>query len=401
VCVHNVRPDDDYEGDEELYNPITYERDRDEPAAWHRGDWPDESWPPRLPVRPRGRRWLVSGAILVAVAVAGTSFALLSGGTPARQAVAGSGGRSSARAGAKTVRPVPPALTPPISVSGARAVLASYTAANNTANARMSDALLATYETGTSYALDAGSYRQREAMRLGAYPAYGPLQSRFYIPREQAASYPHWFAVQVTNAIFTEPGTTRQPANVEYLVFTQSGPGARWLDAAEPYVPHGGTPAITLDSAGLATAVAPSATGLAVPAGQIATVTARSLDGHGPVPDPGGLTVSAEAAYWRPRLPKGTAIATTQAAAGTAVCGLRTQGGGALLFYADAASLTMTAPRGRALHIAVPGFYDSDQSLATASLRFLEQFAAYDPPAGTSAGRSGTRVVAEYSGITS
>jgi hypothetical protein len=276
----------------------------------------------------------------------------------------------------------------------------------------MSDALLDMYETGTSYTLDAVAYRQQRAMRVGAYPAYGPLRSRFYIPREPAASYPHWFAVQVTNAIFTKPGKSRAPANVEYLVFTQAAPGARWLDAAEPYVPTSvATPQVALDSGGFATAIAPGATGpasggtgaasgaagLAVAPGQIAQVTARSLDGHGPVPDPDGLTVSAEAAYWRPRLPTGTAISTSQAPAGAAVFGLRTEGGGALLFYADAAELTMTAPRGHALHIAVPGFYDSTSSLATASLKYLEQFAAYDPPAGT----SGTRVVAEYSGITS
>lgn len=64
-------------------------------------------------------------------------------------------------------------------------------------------------------------------MRLGPYPAFGPLRARFYIPREPGA-YPHWFAVQVTNAVFAEPGKPREPAGVEYLVFTKSAPGARW-----------------------------------------------------------------------------------------------------------------------------------------------------------------------------
>ncbi|MGH3171564.1 MAG: hypothetical protein ACRDN0_37595, partial [Trebonia sp.] len=374
--------------------------DRFQPGASQPGGvWPDESWPPRRPARRRRPRWVVRGAIAAAALAAGTATALLVGGVPAKAPVAA--GHSAATKAAPAPKASEPRASGPqgnepvITVAGAKAVLAGYTSANNTANARMSDGLLAAYETGSSYALDAGSYRQQAALKTGPYPAYGPVQTRFYIPREPAA-YPHWFAVQVTNALLVKPGQTRQPANVEYLVFTQAAQGARWLEAAEPYVPRGGaTPQVVLDAGGFATAVAAGATGLAVTPGQMAMATAQSLTGPGPVPPPGDLAISAELAYWQRKLPKGTVTHVSQAPADGAVYGLRTQGGGALLFYTDTAELTMTAPPGQVFHLAVPGFYDSGQSLASADLVYLEQFAAYDPPAGT------PRIVALYSGITS
>lgn len=117
-------------------------------------------------------RWLLAGVIAASVLAADTSVALLSGGTPAKQGLAETGHSASVRSAEKNshaakarvpvhaAHPSVPALAPPITLHGARAVLAGYTSANNAANARMSDSLLAMYETGSSYALDAGAYRQ-------------------------------------------------------------------------------------------------------------------------------------------------------------------------------------------------------------------------------------------------
>ena len=77
--------------------------------------------------------------------------------------------------------------------------------------------------------------------------------------------------------------------------------------------------------------------------------------------------------------------------------GLRTADGGALLFYTDAAELTLTPPQGEVMHLSVPGFYSSGQALTTAGLRYLEQFVTYVPARGG----AGLRVIADYSGITS
>jgi hypothetical protein len=70
--------------------------------------------------------------------------------------------------------------------------------------------------------------------------------------------------------------------------------------------------------------------------------------------------------------------------------------GGALVFYTDAAELTITPPAGSTLHLTVPGFYTPTQALTRATVSYLDQFAAYDPP--TAAGTP--RIIADYSAIT-
>ena len=76
---------------------------------------------------------------------------------------------------------------------------------------------------------------------------------------------------------------------------------------------------------------------------------------------------------------------------------LRTADGGALVFYTDAAEVTITAPAGAQLQLTIPGFYSPGQAVAQARVSYLEQFAAYDPPA---AAGGAPRVVADYSAIT-
>ena len=77
--------------------------------------------------------------------------------------------------------------------------------------------------------------------------------------------------------------------------------------------------------------------------------------------------------------------------------GLRTADGGALLFYTDAAELTLAPPPGNVLRLTIPGFYSSGQALSRAGIGYLEQFATYVPAHGG----TGLRVIADYSGITS
>ena len=154
---------------------------------------------------------------------------------------------------------------------------------------------------------------------------------------------------------------------------------------------------------GLATAVSPDGATVAVAPGQLTAVTAASLDGTAgagqpAVADPGDLADRAEQRHWQPKVGDGM-VTDTHAAAASAdgdEFALLTAGGGALVFYADAAQLTITRPAGSAIRLTVPGFYSPAQTRSQAGLTYLEQFAAYDPPAGGGA----PRVVAEYSGIT-
>jgi hypothetical protein len=423
------------DGEDELYNPISYERDMYEPDGWEDdeplpvsmptllwtprgpafapggpggGNWPDQSWPPRLAAKPRRPRWLVPGtAVLAAVLAAGMTYVLVGTGTHGAAANSADGARSAAtaqhaaatgrpaagRPAAKASQPTAPTPQPPVSMAGAKAVLAGYATANNRSNAKMSDSLLGTYESGSSYALDAGFYRAERGAKSAPYPAFTPAQAQFYIPRE-AAAYPHWFAALATNVGLAKGS---RDLGIEYLVFTQAAPGAPWKDADEPYVPKGGAAAtIALDADGLATAVAPGASGLALTPATISTVTARSLDGAGPVTNPGNLADFEDQAFWRRTLPKDTAVSVRHSPTNGPVFGLRTTDGGALLFYTDAAETRLTAPRGQTMRLKIAGFYDGKR-LTTANVGYLEQFATYDPPQGT----TGPRVVADYSGITS
>jgi hypothetical protein len=351
-------------------------------------DWPDEDWPPRHRQASGVRaRWLLPALIVIVGASAAVGVILTSG----HPAAPPSATRSA------PPRPVPPASTPPAAAAGpltmtqAAQVLAGYTSANNTANAQRSDTELATIETGSSYAVDAGIYRTQQAENAAPYPAFGPQRAQYYIPSETA--YPRWFVVLVTNADLASPTKT---TGMEYLLFTQAAPGAAWQNAVEPYVVAGAaTPAVALGAGGLAMPVTGAAS-LAVPAGQIAQVTASSLGGDGPLPNPGNLADLMDQKFWQDKLPASSVTDAHAPDAGAGVFGLRTTDGGALLFYTDTAQLTLTAPAGEAMHLTIPGYYSPGQSLTQAGISYLEQFATYDPPAGS----SGLRVIADYSGIT-
>jgi hypothetical protein len=114
---------------------------------------------------------------------------------------------------------------------------------------------------------------------------------------------------------------------------------------------------------------------------------------------PGRLADVGDARSWRQELPAARVTDTHAPAAGAdgGEFALAAAGGGALVFYADAAQLTVTAPAGQTLHLTVPGFYPADgPALPTEGMTYLDQFAAYDPPAGGKA----PQLIASYSGIT-
>ena len=358
--------------------------------AWPERPWPDESWPPRASRRGR-RRWLVPALAAVAAAVVAIAMFLTSGG---------SGPVSATRTPAPLapVRPAPstpapsPAARGALTMAQAQQVLANYTTQNNQANAQRSDTELATVETGSSYAIDAGLYRAQAAQNAAPYPAFGPQRALYYIPRQTA--YPRWFVAQVSNAYLNNP---KKVTGTEYVLFTQAAPGALWKDAIEPYLLPGVTaPQVRVGADGLATPVSAGLTSLAVTPRQIGQLTAASLDGTGPVGDPGNLADRLDQGVWRAKAPAASVTDQHTGAAGGQVFGLGTVGGGALLFYTDAAELTLTPPQGEVMHLSVPGFYASSQALTGAGLRYLEQFATYVPPRGG----PGLRVVADYSAIT-
>ena len=371
-------------------------------AAGHPGH------PPTAPAAPRGTAATPAtaggtGAMTPLPGSAGATPA-----TPASPAPAGASSAASSSASSSAGASSPagaaaaggaPGGAAPLTLARAQAVVAAYTTANNAANAARSDTALATIETGSSDAIDASLYQQGRASGAAPFPAFGPVRATYYLPRGEPASGPRWFAVRVANAFTAGRATV---TSTEYLLFTQSSVGAPWLNALEPYLLSGaGAPPVATGPGGLATAVAPGAAGAVAP-GRLPAVTAAALDTAGgtrpAVADPGNLADRADARLWRTQVPGGTVTDTHAPAkgAGGQEFALRTADGGALVFYTDAASVTVTPPAGTMLHVTVPGFFSPRQSLGRATVDYLEQFAAYDPPAG----QGGPGVIADYSAIT-
>jgi hypothetical protein len=352
-----------------------------------------------------GRRWLVLAGVVAAGAGVGAAAVLLTIGHPSASGNQGTGGfvAPSATPTAPATTAPSPSATGPLTMAQAKGVLAAYTTANNDANAQRSDTMLAPVEAGSSYAIDAGLYQEQQAAGTAPYPAFGAVQATYYIPRDEPGGGPRWFVVQVANAF--DSNRTKVTSH-EYLLFTQSAPGGAWQDTIEPYLlSGGGAQGIEVGADGLATAVGPDAASVAVAPSQLPAATAASLNGTdtggagtSAVADPGNLADLADQKFWQGKIPGGTVTDTHTAAAGAGgqEFALLTAGGGALVFYTDAAQLTITPPAGTALRLTIPGFYSPTQALSSAGVSYLEQFAAYDPPAG-----GGTpKIVADYSGIT-
>jgi hypothetical protein len=388
----------------------------DDPADWAAGG-----------TRRGGHRLLLLAGVVVAGAGVGAAAVLLTSGHPAAsggqraggsvarsatpgapagtgRAGTGSASTGSASTGSASTGPSAPA-TGPLTMAQAKGVLAAYTTVNNDANAQHSDTRLASVESGSSYAIDAGLYQEQQAAGTAPFPAFSPVQATYYIPRGEPAGGPRWFVVQVANAF---DSNQEKVTSNEYLLFTQSAPGGAWQDTIEPYLLSGASaPRIAVGADGLATAAGPDAASVAVAPSQLPAATAASLDGTdaggagpgtGAVAGPGNLADRADQKFWQGKVPGGTVTDTHTAAAGAdgQEFALRTADGGALVFYTGAAQLTITPPAGTTLRLTIPGFYSPSQALSVAGLSYLEQFAAYDPPAGGGA----PRVVAEYSGIT-
>jgi len=358
------------------------------------------------------RRWLIPAGIAVLAAVIGGALVLLSSSTHRSAPAAAGTARPTAVATPAASRPAKSptaapgktvAAGPPLTLAAAEGALATYTTLNNSANAKRSDSELAMVEAGGSYAIDAGVYTIGRAAGQPPYPAFAPVTATYYIPQSEPADGPRWFVARVANAFSAHPKTV---TSTEYLLFTQSATGGPWRNTAEPYLLTGANaPQIAIGGNGLAEAMSVTATSLAAAPGRLAGLTAASLDGTGravSVPAPGALPDRVQQKLWQAKLPNVTVTDTHAAVAGTGAdsagqtFALLTTNGGALVFYTDAANLTITPPTGSMLRLTVPGFYSAADPVTRAGLAYLDQFAAYDPPQGAGS----PIVIADYSGPT-
>jgi hypothetical protein len=174
---------------------------------------------------------------------------------------------------------------------------------NNSANAGAATALLATVESGSSYAIDAGLYQGQQGLQ-GArrIPAFGPVQATYYIPRDEPAAGPRWFVVQVANAFNSSPAKV---TNTEYLLFTQAVPGGAWRTRSSPTCLSGaGAPRqVAVGSDGLATAVSASAASARRPRparrGDRGLARRGRRAGATAIADPGNLADVTDERFWQ------------------------------------------------------------------------------------------------------
>ena len=158
-------------------------------------------------------------------------------------------------------------------------------------------------------------------------------------------------------------------------------------------------PAIAVDAQGYAqpTVITGSTSGLSAAPRQIQPDTIRWLDREPPPALSGGHREPRRPARCDLLARRGCHPGRSPARTGRArpAFGLRTDGGGALFFYSLTARLRLLAPPGDAFHVSIPGYYPPSQSLRSAAVGYIEQFAAFDPAQG----KGGPRAVAAASSI--
>jgi hypothetical protein len=293
----------------------------------------------------------------------------------------------------------PPAAAEPATLTRAAAerILARYWQVNNTASESRSDALLKTVEAGSSYRMDAGTYRMGRVTDPAnrQYTAFTAKNATYYIPRQPTGMYPRWFAARITYASLTAP---QHATGAGYVLFTQAAKYAPWKNVLEPCLLPGTGPGpfIETDSHGYAIAAgAPDEAELSVTSAQVQEATAESLDGSSAtVKTPGNLADLRDEAYFGGKLPAGSTDTHKHSAWGR-VFALKTAGGGILVFYALTAQLTLAPPPGQTFEVSIPGFYSSSQTLTSVTLGYAEQFATYIPP-----DQAAPQILADASGIT-
>jgi hypothetical protein len=300
-----------------------------------------------------------------------------------------------------------------VTAAVARQVLSRYVTVNNQSNKVRQDSLLASYEGGSSYQIDAGDYRWtlNSDPSNKNYSVLSYVDPQFFIP--QQSGYPAWFAV---HAVQEDVPSLSKKAPM-YLLFTKASASAPWLEVREPTsygMPAGQQPQVATKS-GYATQVSPSdGAGLALapddlPAkdvsyldvGNISTTPARPG-----LPTPTrpkvinfangttGLGDLSDTSFWKSHMPSGSSVLDSHQTTTDQIYALRTTSGGVLVFYDLTASLVLGAPFAQPFSITIPGFFNNSQQSTSFQLNYVDQFAVYEPP-GSSAS---PQVVADETG---
>jgi hypothetical protein len=293
--------------------------------------------------------------------------------TPLLMLAAGCGGSSSSADSSG-----PPALTK----DQAAQVLQRFVATANRASHDLDDETLAAVEGSPQLTMDAAAYKLRRAAK------YKPADVRytkpsFYIPR--LSGYPRWFAADVITG--TGKDTLRHA-----MLFTQDKAGGPWLLTDDPYPTEATLGKVALGKDGYATALSPTATGLAMAPAKLGPAHAALLSGGPQAPGAAGLAAGPKTtqAYDALRQAEdqlgkgGVTLSSKFAPDASPVHALRTTDGGALVWYVVRQNEAYATPnRGR---LAVTGDLVGLAPASSAKTRLdttvLVQYLAAVPPKG-------------------
>lgn len=230
-------------------------------------------------------------------------------------------------------------ILPSATKAEAEEALKEFTSAYNKADKAYDSSLDAAHVTGALGDIDAARLKAGHTTNPGGNPAYSPLKltdATFTIPKK--AGWPRWF---VAEARGNKGGSLRW-----LLVFTRDGLGRPWQVAYLTLVKPGSLPPIKTDGDGRAEAVPANSTGLAVAPEDLSKDYATYLKGGGKTFADGPHTSEWRAARAKNAKKPGLAtqfIDQPLTEGDYAPLALRTQDGGALVFFAHRRFQKMTA----------------------------------------------------------
>ncbi|MEZ7006165.1 hypothetical protein [Streptomyces sp. AD55] len=288
-------------------------------------------------------------------------------------------------------------VLPATSRAEAAKALEEFTDAYNKADKAYDPALDAGHTTGPLAAIDAARLKAGRANNPDGNPSHTPLSLTnpvFTIPKK--AGWPRWF---VADAEANKGGDSHW-----LLVFTRHGVDETWRVAYLTLVAPGSLPAFRTDADGWAEAVPADEDGLAVaPAGLSEGYAAYLRDGGS------GFADGVHTSTWRQTRAKRTTrpglvtqyIDEALTEGDHAPLALRTEDGGALVFFASRHFEKQTAARGASVpppNRDVLALTDGEikQSL---TMEFVSNQVALDPAKGTGDGR--VAVLGRVQGLTS
>lgn len=229
------------------------------------------------------------------------------------------------------------ALIPSVTKAEAAEALDRFTEVNNKANKDFDAKLIATVESGPLAAVDVAGLRARHAVEPGGNRDFKPLSlndPRFLIPRQ--VGWPKWFVADVA----PRTGGSGPGANRWLMVFERGGAHEAWQVSYVAAVRASAVPEFTRDAQGYVEPVAAEDSGLAVDPAELGRAYTDYL-AKGDAKDtsvfaPGASTselVAGRAKSTR-TAQSATQFADQPATEGAfAPLGLRTKGGGALVFF--------------------------------------------------------------------